>query len=55
MGKTKKYTLLKESLLIGCHRPVSNKYISSARLFLFDKDWNFERFYYTVILFYCIN
>ena len=55
MGKTKKYTLSRENLLIECDRPVSNKYISSARLFLFDKDWNFERFYYTVILFYYIN
>ena len=42
---------VKESLLIKCDRPVLNKNISCAKLFLFDNNKNFERFYYTVILF----
>ena len=48
-----KYILeIKESLLIKRDRPVLNKNISSAKLFLFDN--NFEHFYYTVILFYYV-
>ena len=50
-----KYILeIKESLLIKRDRPVLNKNISSAKLFLFDNNSNFERFYYIVILFYCV-
>ena len=42
---------MKESLLIKRDRPILNNN-SSAKLFLFDNNWNFERFYYTVLLFY---
>ena len=46
-----KYILeIKESLLIKCDRPVLNKNISSAKLFYFDNNEKFERFYYTLIL-----
>ena len=48
-----KYILeMKESLLIKRNRPVLNKNISSAKLFIFGNSQNFERFYYTVILFF---
>ena len=51
-----KYILeIKKSLLIKHDRPVLNKTISSAKLSLFDNDYNFEQFYYTVILFYYAN
>ena len=36
---------IKENLLIKRDRPVLNKNINSAKLFLFDNDKNFERFY----------
>ena len=50
-----KYILeIKESLLINRDRPVLNKKISSAKLSLFDNNYNFERFFYTVILFYYV-
>ena len=50
-----KYTLeIKESLLINRYRPVLNKNISSAKPFLFDNNYNFERFYYSVILLYYV-
>ena len=50
-----KYILeIKESLPIKRDKPALNKNISSAKLFLFDNNENFERFYYTVILFYCV-
>ena len=47
-----KYILeTKENLLIKRDRPDLNKNISSANLFLFDNNQNFERFCYTVIFF----
>ena len=47
-----KYILeIEESLLVKSDRPVLNKNISSAKLFLFDNNYNFEQFYYTIILF----
>ena len=50
-----KYILeIKESLLIKCDRRVLNKNINSAKLFLFDNNWNLECFYYTVTLFYYV-
>ena len=50
-----KYVLqIKKSLRIKRDRPVLNKNISSAKLFLFDNNYNFEHFYYTVILFYYV-
>ena len=48
-----KYILeIKESLFIKRDRPALSKNISSAKLFLFDNNWNFEHFYYFVILFF---
>ena len=48
-----KYILgIKESLLIKRERHVLSRNISSAKLFLYDND--FERFHYTVILFYYV-
>ena len=45
---------IKESLLVKRDRPILNNNISFAKLFLFDNNWNFERFYYTVLLFYYV-
>ena len=45
---------IKESLAINCDRPVLNKNIRSAKLFLFCNNWNFECFYDTVTLFYFV-
>ena len=46
---------IKESLLIKGDRPILNNNISSAKLFLFDNNWNFERliipYYYFIMLF----
>ena len=44
----------KKAWLIRRDRPVLNKNISSVKLFLFDNNQNFERFYNTVILFYYV-
>ena len=51
-GHHKHILEIKKSLLIKHDRPVLNKTISFAKLSLFDNDYNFEQFYYTVILFY---
>ena len=42
----------KESFLIKRDIPALNKNVSSAKVFLFDRNQNFQRFYYIVILFY---
>ena len=48
-----KYILeIKESLMIKHDRHVLNKNISSDKLLPFDNNYNFQRFYCTVILFY---
>ena len=50
-----KYILeIKESLLVKHDRPVLNKNNSSAELFRFENNYNFECFYYTIIVFYYV-
>ena len=51
-----KYILeIKESLLIKRDIPFVNWNISSAKLFLFDNIYNFERFYYTTTWFHYVS
>ena len=50
-----KYFLeISENLLIKCDRPVLNKNSSSTKQFLLGNNSKFDRFCYTVILFYVI-
>ena len=51
-GRYKNILKNKESFLIKRNIPVLNKNVGSTKTFLFDRNQNFQRFYYIVIFFY---
>ena len=50
-GRHKNILKNKESFLIKSNIPVLNKNVGSAKIFLFDRNQNFQRFHYIVIFF----